>query len=300
MVMLPFISVDTIKKMKNKLDEDLESGLVILGFKAQDPAQYGRLVTDRDGSVKKIVEFLDCSEVEKQITLCNSGIMMIRGKYIEQLLSKVEANNAKGEFYLTDVVSIALEQGINCQHIITKEEEVVAVNNRKELAIAEVVAQISLRNKFLSEGVTLIDPSTVYFSRDTVIAEDVTIFPNVFIGPGVNIESGVQIKSFSHIEGATVEKKVTIGPYARIRSGVTLSEGVRIGNFVEIKNSKIASGSKINHLAYIGDTEMGSNVNIGAGVITCNYDGFNKHKTTIGDDVFVGSNVALVAPIFDW
>ena len=294
---VPFVNPDTIKRMYSKLNEDSESALVVLGFETEDSAHYGRIVTDKNGNMQKIVEFEDCSEEEKQISLCNSGIMMIKGKHIEKLLSKVKTNNAKCEFYLTDIVGIALGQGLKCQYIMTSENEVTGVNDRRDLAIAEETIQIILRKKFLEEGVTLVDPNTVYFSMGTVIAKDVMIFPNVFIGPGVKIESGVQIKSFSHIEGATIEKNVIIGPFARIRPGTVLNENVRIGNFVEVKNSKIASSSKINHLAYVGDTDMGSNVNIGAGVITCNYDGFDKHKTIIEDDVFVGSNVSFIAPI---
>jgi bifunctional UDP-N-acetylglucosamine pyrophosphorylase/glucosamine-1-phosphate N-acetyltransferase len=294
---VPFITPETISKMRSKLAEDKKNALVVLGFEAQDPAQYGRLSIDQSGQLKKIIEFLDCNEEEKQITLCNSGVMMVRGQHLEQLISKVKPNNAKGEFYFTDIIGIALEQGLVCEYLITKEEEVAAVNNRKDLAKAEGIIQKSLRNKFLEEGVTMIDATSVYFSADTSIEEDVTIFPNVFIGPGVVIKSGVQIKSFSHLEGATIEKNAIIGPFARIRPGTTLGENVKVGNFVEIKNSLIASGSKISHLSYIGDTEMGSNVNIGAGTITCNYDGFNKHKTTIADNVFVGSNVSLVAPV---
>ncbi|NRA73762.1 MAG: bifunctional UDP-N-acetylglucosamine diphosphorylase/glucosamine-1-phosphate N-acetyltransferase GlmU [Rickettsiales bacterium] len=294
---VPFISADTIKKMQGKLEENPKSALVVLGFESQDPRQYGRLVINSKGQLQKIVEYLDCTELEKKITLCNSGIMMVKKKYIEQLLPKIRANNVKKEFYFTDIVGIALEQKLHCEYFTTKEEEVVAINNRSDLAKAELIIQNHLRNKFLSNGVTLVDPKTVYFSMDTVIANDVIIFPNVFIGAGVKIATGVQINSFSHIEEATIEKNSNIGPFARLRPGTKLSENVRIGNFVEIKNSKIAQGSKIRHLSYIGDTEMGSNVNIGAGAITCNYDGLKKHKTIIEDDAFIGSNAALIAPL---
>jgi bifunctional UDP-N-acetylglucosamine pyrophosphorylase/glucosamine-1-phosphate N-acetyltransferase len=293
---VPFITTATIKEMKNKLSSSSNTALVVLGFEAHDPAQYGRVVT-KDGRLQKIIEFLDCTEAERRITLCNSGIMMVKGNQLEQLLSKVKANNAKGEFYFTDIVGIALDQGLSCEYIVTKEEEVTAVNNRKDLANAEAVIQQALRNKFLSKGVTLVDPSSVYFSADTAIAEDVIIYPNVFIGPGVTIESGVQIKSFSHLEGAMIGKDAVIGPFARIRPGTKLGEKVKVGNFVEIKASHIASNSKIGHLTYIGDTEMGSHVNIGAGTITCNYDGVNKHKTIIEDKVFIGSNSSIIAPI---
>jgi bifunctional UDP-N-acetylglucosamine pyrophosphorylase/glucosamine-1-phosphate N-acetyltransferase len=294
---VPFITESTIREMEATLTKKKDVALVVLGFEAKDPAQYGRLVLDAGGRLQKIVEFLDCSAQEKKVTLCNSGIMMVKGKHLEGLLSKVKPDNAKGEFYFTDIVGIALDEGLACEHIVTMEEEVAAVNNRLDLAKAEGIIQASLRNKFLSNGVTLIDPESVYFSMDTIIAQDVTIFPNVFIGPGVTIESGVQIKSFSHLEGVTIQKNANIGPFARIRQGTILGEDVKVGNFVEIKNSKIKSKSKISHLSYIGDTEMGSEVNIGAGVITCNYDGYNKHKTIIEDKVFVGSNVALIAPI---
>ena len=294
---VPFVTASTIKKMHSKLMESSKSALAVLGFEAKDPAHYGRLVINHEGHLQKIVEFLDCTALEKKITLCNSGIMMVKAKHIKQLLSKVKANNAKGEFYFTDIVGIALSQGLHCQHIITKEEEVVAINNRKDLSIAEGIVQKNLRNKFLSKGVTLIDPNSVYFSMDTVIAPDVTIFPNVFFGPAVKIETAVQIKSFSHIEGATIKKNSIIGPFARIRPGTNLGEDVRVGNFVEIKNSKIGTRSKISHLAYIGDAAIGRDVNIGAGVITCNYDGLCKHKTVIGDGAFIGSNVALIAPV---
>lgn len=291
----PFVKADTIKKMYKLLDS--ETAVVLLGFIAKDPAKYGRLIINNKNELKEIVEFLDCTEEQREINICNSGIILINGKYASSLLDKIKPNNAKGEYYLTDLVKIANDSNIKCKYITIDEFEAVAINSREELVQAEAIIQHQLRKKHLSSGVTLVDSSSVYFAIDTEIEEDVIIYPNVFFGLGVKVKFGCKIKSFSHIDGAHIDENVVIGPFARVRPGAHIKSSAKIGNFVEIKNTTVGERSKINHLAYIGDTTIGQEVNIGAGTITCNYDGFSKHKTTISDGVFIGSNVSLIAPV---
>lgn len=293
----PFLKPGTIKKMHAMLNLEERNALVILGFIAKDPALYGRLVINNHDELTEIIEFLDCTDEQKKINICNSGVMLINSKYIRKLLAQIKPQNAKQEYYLTDLVHIARKEGLICRYITVDEFEAVAINSREELARAEAIIQNQLRKKFIANGVTLIDQNTVYFAMDTIIENDVIIHPNVFFGPGVTIKSGTEIKPFSHIEGATIGANAIIGPFARIRTGTNLGNKVRIGNFVEIKNSEIKDETKINHLSYIGDAKVGENVNIGAGTITCNYDGFNKYATHIMDGVFIGSNTALIAPI---
>lgn len=290
----PLIQHSTIKKMIDKLDD---FSLCILGFEDEEENAYGRLVVDSRGHIEKIVEFKDADDEEKKIALCNSGVVAVDGKKIKELLSAVKNNNAAKEFYLTDIVGIAGEMGLKRTFIKTEIEEVLGVNSRFELAKIESIKQNQIRKKMMDQGITLLDPSSVYFSFDTKIANDVIIHPNVFFGPKVVIEKDVEIKSFCHIEGAEIASNVVVGPFARIRPETKIAQNVRIGNFVEIKKSQLKNGAKVNHLSYIGDSEVGENSNIGAGVITCNYDGYNKFKTKIGDGVFVGSNSALVAPV---
>ena len=290
----PLISHQTLEKMLQKIDD---FSLCILGFDDEDENAYGRLVINDSGHIEKIVEFKDASEIEKKIALCNSGVIAVDGDALPHLLSQIKNNNSAHEFYLTDIVAIANNQGLKCTFIKTNIAEVLGVNSRVELANIEKIKQKQIRQKMMENGVTLISPKSIHFNFDTEIAQDVIIYPHVFFGPKVKIESYVEIKSFCHIEGAKIQKNAVIGPFARLRPDTEIQENVHIGNFVEIKKSQIAKNSKINHLSYIGDSEIGENTNIGAGTITCNYDGFNKFKTTIGDNVFIGSNSALVAPV---
>jgi bifunctional UDP-N-acetylglucosamine pyrophosphorylase/glucosamine-1-phosphate N-acetyltransferase len=290
----PLISHQTLEKMLQKIDD---FSLCILGFDDEEENAYGRLVINDFGHLEKIVEFKDANEIEKKIALCNSGVIAVDGDALPHLLSQIKDNNSAQEFYLTDIVAIANNQGLKCTFIKTNINEVLGVNSRIELANIEKIKQKQIRQKMMENGVTLVSPKSVYFNFDTKIAQDVIIYPNVFFGSEVVVESGVEIKSFCHIEGAKIQKNAKIGPFARIRPQSEIAENVHIGNFVEIKKSQIAKNSKINHLSYIGDSEIGENTNIGAGTITCNYDGFNKFKTKIGDNVFIGSNSAIVAPI---
>jgi bifunctional UDP-N-acetylglucosamine pyrophosphorylase / glucosamine-1-phosphate N-acetyltransferase len=290
----PLISHQTLEKMLQKIDD---FSLCILGFDDEEENAYGRLVINDFGHLEKIVEFKDANEIEKKIALCNSGVIAVDGDALPHLLSQIKDNNSAHEFYLTDIVAIANNQGLKCTFIKTNIDEVLGVNSRIELANIEKIKQQQIRQKMMENGVTLISPKSVYFNFDTKIAQDVIIYPNVFFGSEVVVESGVEIKSFCHIEGAKIQKNAKIGPFARLRPQSEIAENVHIGNFVEIKKSQIAKNSKINHLSYIGDSEIGENSNIGAGTITCNYDGFNKFKTKIGDNVFVGSNSAIVAPV---
>jgi bifunctional UDP-N-acetylglucosamine pyrophosphorylase/glucosamine-1-phosphate N-acetyltransferase len=289
----PFIESQTLE---NIIENSKENDVSVLSFKADNPASYGRLVTNGK-NLEKIVEFKDASKEEKDINLCNSGVMAINGAKINDLLAKIDDQNASEEFYLTDIVAIAKKENLKCSFIKCSEDEVLGVNSKLQLSEAEKVFQDKMRQKMMLEGVTLIDPNSVYFSYDTKIANDVVIEPNVVFGPNVTIAPDCQIKAFSHIEGAKIAKNAIIGPFARIRPGAILDENVKIGNFVEVKKSNISMGVKINHLSYIGDANIGQNSNIGAGTITCNYDGYNKFTTNIGSDVFIGSNSALVAPI---
>ncbi len=294
----PFIKPATINKMQSLLESARdESALVVLGFVAKNPGQYGRLVVDSHDDLKAIVEFLDCTDDQRDIRLCNSGIMLLNGKYADELLAKVKNNNAKKEYYLTDLIHLAKQQNLSCKYIVIDETEAVAINTRTELVQAEYLIQDQLRNHFIVSGVTLLDSSSVYFSIDTKIEQDVVIEPHVFFGPEVEIASGTEIRSFSYIEGAKIGKNNIIGPFARIRPGTETHQKVRVGNFVEIKNSMIHDNAKINHLSYIGDAYIGKEVNIGAGTITCNFNGYSKSATRILDGAFIGSNVALIAPV---
>lgn len=290
----PLVSSQTLEKMSANLGE---FALCILAFNDYEENAYGRLVVDEKGHVKRIVEFKDASADEKKITLCNSGVMAIDGEKISMMLSKVKNDNAAKEFYLTDIVSIAGQMGLQRTFLTTSMAEVLGVNSKVELARIEEIKQNQIRKEMMENGVTLIDPSSVHFAFDTKIANDSIIHPHVVFGKEVEIESNVEIKSFSHIEGAKIAAGSIVGPFARLRPGTKLAENVKIGNFVEVKKSQIKSGAKVNHLSYIGDSEIGEESNIGAGTITCNYDGYNKFKTTIGRNVFVGSNSALVAPV---
>ncbi len=294
---VPFIQPATLKKMLNRLDQNPQAALVVLAMHQTAPNPYGRLVTDNQAKIKKIVEVKDASDDEKKITLCNSGFFAVKGKHLLDLLKKVQPSPVTGEYYLTDIVAIADSQGLQVFYEETNATEVQGINTQHDLAVAEACFQTHARTKAMENGVTLIDPSSVYFSFDTQIASHVTIYPQVYFGPQVTIESGAEILSFSHLEGAHIKSRAKIGPFARIRPSTIIEADARIGNFVEIKNTTVGSQSKVNHLAYVGDSQIGSQCNIGAGTITVNYDGVNKWKTTIKDKVFIGSNSSLIAPL---
>jgi bifunctional UDP-N-acetylglucosamine pyrophosphorylase/glucosamine-1-phosphate N-acetyltransferase len=290
----PLIDTATFERLRTALKDG--AALAVLGFRAADPAGYGRLLVEGNELVA-IREHADASEAERTVTLCNAGVMAFAGKTALKILDRIGNGNSKGEYYLTDAVAIVRELGLRAAVIETDEDEVRGINTKAQLAEAEQVMQRKLRQAALDAGVTLIAPETVFLAADTTFGKDVTIEPFVVIGPGVAIDDGAVIHSFSNIVGARIGKNASIGPYARLRPGTVLGEGVRIGNFVETKAADLEAGVKVNHLTYIGDTHIGENANIGAGTITCNYDGFDKHRTEIGAGAFVGSNSSLVAPV---
>lgn len=290
----PLIDAVTFERLRTALKDG--AALAVLGFRAADPTGYGRLLVE-DGQLVAIREQADASEAERAVTLCNAGVMAFAGSTALKILDRIGNGNSKGEYYLTDAVTIVRELGLRAAVIETGEDEVRGINTKAQLAEAEQVMQQRLRRAALDAGVTLIAPETVFLSADTTFGKDVTIEPFVVIGPGVAIDDGAVIHSFSNIVGARVGKGASVGPYARLRPGTVLGEGVRIGNFVETKAADLEAGVKVNHLTYIGDTHIGQNANIGAGTITCNYDGFDKHRTEIGAGAFVGSNSSLVAPV---
>ncbi|MHA1536304.1 MAG: bifunctional UDP-N-acetylglucosamine diphosphorylase/glucosamine-1-phosphate N-acetyltransferase GlmU [Alphaproteobacteria bacterium] len=292
----PFIQSSTLENMIAARAADAAPAVVVLGFRPGDPGAYGRLVVDGEG-LQAIVEARDASPEELAIDLCNSGVMAIDGEALFELIDAIGNDNSKGEFYLTDIVRIARDRGLSCAHIEADEGELLGVNSRADLAVAEAIMQGHLRAGAMAAGVTLSDPQSVWFAFDTEIGNDVSIGPNVFFGPGVSVASGAEIKAFSHIEGAEIAAGATVGPFARLRPGARIGKGARIGNFVEIKNALIEAGAKVNHLSYVGDARVGARANVGAGTITCNYDGFNKSHTDIGAGAFIGSNTALVAPV---
>ncbi|GAA3870934.1 bifunctional UDP-N-acetylglucosamine diphosphorylase/glucosamine-1-phosphate N-acetyltransferase GlmU [Celeribacter arenosi] len=289
----PFITGGTLENMKAAREI---SDIVFLGFEAADPARYGRLVMEGE-KLARIVEFKDASEAERAITFCNSGVVCCDAETIFALIDKIGNDNAASEYYLPDLVALAWENGKTATAVTCDEAETLGVNTRAELARAEAIFQSLKRAEALENGVTLTSPDTVFFSLDTLLGRDAVIEPNVVFGPGVTIESGARIRAFSHLEGCHVSMGATVGPYARLRPGAEISNDAHIGNFVEIKNALIGEGTKVNHLTYIGDAEIGDRTNVGAGTITCNYDGVFKHRTTIGRDAFIGSNTMLVAPV---
>lgn len=271
--------------------------VVVLGFRPPDPGQYGRLVVNAAGHLDAIVEYKDASQDERAIGLCNSGMMAADAALLFDLLDQVGNDNAAGEYYLTDIVAIARARGLDVGVVEADAEELTGVNSRADLAVLEAIFQTRMRAAAMVAGVTLIDPTTVYFAHDTALGRDVVIEPNVVFGPGVSVADGAVIRAFSHLEGATVDQGATIGPYARLRPGAVIGQGARVGNFVEVKKATLEAGAKANHLSYIGDARVGAAANVGAGTITCNYDGFDKHLTDIGAGAFIGSNTALVAPV---
>ena len=291
----PLIQAETVARLKASLAAG--AGVAVLGFHAADPTGYGRLLTDSSGALVAIREEKDASAAERAITLCNSGVLAFSLPDTLGVLSRIGNANAKGEYYLTDAIEIARADGAKTAVVVCPETEVLGVNARDQLAVAEGLFQARMRARAMAEGATLIAPETVWFCHDTKLGRDCLIEPNVFFGPGVSVGDNVHIRANCHIEGATIDTGARIGPFARLRPGAKLGQDVHIGNFVEVKNVTMAQGSKANHLAYVGDGSVGRDANIGAGTIFCNYDGFNKHRTEVGDGAFIGSNSSLVAPV---
>lgn len=294
---VPFVSAETMRTMIARLRADDEPAAVVLAFEPEEPQQYGRVIAD-GGKVTWMVEHSDADETQRACRLCNSGLLAARAELLFGLLEKVGNDNAQGEYYLPEIVNIAISDGRMCAVVVTNDaDEVAGINSRAELASAEGRWQQRRRALAMADGATLVAPETVFFSWDTQLGRDVTIEPNVVFGPGVEVADAVTIHAFCHLEGARLASGVTIGPYARLRPGAVLEERAKVGNFVEIKNSILGSGAKANHLTYLGDATVGAGANIGAGTITCNYDGYFKHKTEIGPRAFIGSNSSLIAPV---
>jgi bifunctional UDP-N-acetylglucosamine pyrophosphorylase/glucosamine-1-phosphate N-acetyltransferase len=283
--------------MLDRLDGQGGPGVVVLASTPDDPLKYGRIILGEGDHIAKMVEFKDATEEERAVRLCNSGMMAVRSADLFRWLDKVGNDNAAGEYYLPDVVNIAAAEGRDAVVIEADPYETAGVNSRAELAHLELDWQRRRREQALQDGATLIDPESVWFAADTKLGRDVTVEPHVVFGPGVEVADGATIKAFSHIEGATIATKAVIGPFARLRPGAKVGENAKVGNFVEVKKATLGTGAKVNHLSYIGDADVGANANIGAGTITCNYDGFGKYGTVIGDGAFIGSNTALVAPV---
>jgi bifunctional UDP-N-acetylglucosamine pyrophosphorylase/glucosamine-1-phosphate N-acetyltransferase len=290
----PLIQADTLARLRAALAGG--AAVAVLGFTPADPTGYGRLITDAMG-LAAIREHKDATEAERAIGFCNGGLMALAGAHALAILDRIGNSNANREFYLTDAVAIARDMGLKAVAIETSEDDVRGINTKAQLAEAEAVLQQRLRRAAMDAGVTMVAPETVFLSSDTRFGRDVEIEPNVVFGPGVTVEDGAVIRSFSHIEGARVGKGARVGPFARLRPGADLGEDVHIGNFVEVKAASIEAGAKANHLAYIGDARVGAGSNIGAGTITCNYDGYAKHRTDIGKQAFIGTNSSLVAPV---
>ena len=295
---VPFVRAQTMRAMLDRLHAGDKPAVVVLGFEPADTLQYGRILAHEDGRIAAMVEHKDATEDQRACTLCNSGLMAVRSADLSGLLARVGNANAAGEYYLVDIVNVANAAGRSCAVVITDEpDEVAGINSRAELAEIEARWQAKRRAQAMAEGVSLIAPETVWFAWDTALGRDVTIEPNVWFGPGVTIADNVRIKAFCHIEGATLASGVEVGPFARLRPGTVLGEQAKVGNFVEMKAASLGAGAKASHLTYLGDAEIGAGANIGAGTITCNYDGYFKHKTVIGERAFIGSNSALIAPV---
>ncbi len=288
---VPLVETATLRRMLDALTPEVAA--VVLAFRPSDPGAYGRVV-DRDGLIERMVEYRDASAAERAVTLCNSGLMAVRARDLWPLLARVGNANAAGEYYLPDIVELA---DLPSRVIETGAAEVAGINSRAELAGVEAAWQAARRRTMMDAGVTLIAPETIWFAHDTVVAADVTIEPHVWFGPGVSVASGATIRAFSYIEGASVGAGAEVGPFARLRPGADLGARSKVGNFVEVKQARLGDGAKVSHLSYVGDADIGARANIGAGTITCNYDGFFKYRTTIGDGAFIGSNSALVAPV---
>ena len=291
---VPLVSAATMRAMLDRLNRGDDPRAVVLGFRPDNAAAYGRIIADGQGMIGKMVEFKDASEAERAVTLCNSGLMAVRSTDLFVLLDQIGNDNAAGEYYLPDIIMLP---GAQSAVIETEAWEVAGVNSRVELAGVEAMWQARRRIEAMREGVTLVAPETVFFAHDTVLGRDVVVEPNVVFGPGVTVADDVVIHAFSHLEGARIERGAAIGPYARLRPGAEIGVKAKVGNFVEIKKARLGEGAKVNHLSYIGDAGVGAGANIGAGTITCNYDGFFKYRTEIGAGAFIGSNSALVAPV---
>ncbi|MXP14597.1 bifunctional UDP-N-acetylglucosamine diphosphorylase/glucosamine-1-phosphate N-acetyltransferase GlmU [Altererythrobacter confluentis] len=295
---VPFVRPATMQSMLDRLHQPDAPAVVVLGFEPDDALQYGRVIADAEGRITKMVEFKDASAEERACTLCNSGLMAARSEDLFDLLARVGNDNAQGEYYLVDIVNVANADGRRSAVVTTDDPaEVAGINSRKELADAERQWQEFRRDEAMADGVSLKAPETVFFSWDTKLGRDVTIEPNVVFGPGVTVADNATIRAFSHLEGASVGEFASVGPYARLRPGTVLEESAKVGNFVEIKNATMGKGAKASHLTYLGDAKIGADANIGAGTITCNYDGYFKHQTVIGERAFIGSNSSLIAPV---
>ena len=293
----PLVEAETMAHMLERLNAPDAPAVVVVGFRPADPLAYGRILAAPDGTIGKMVEYKDATPEERAVNLCNSGLMAVRSTDLFELLEKVGNDNAAGEYYLPDIVMQAAAQGLKSAVIEAQPWEMAGVNSRAELALVEAEWQRRRRLKAMADGATLVAPDTVWFAHDTVVGRDCVIEPNVVFGPGVRVADGVCIRAFSHIEGADIAAGAEIGPYARLRPGAEIGEQAKVGNFVEVKKARLGRGAKANHLSYIGDAEVGASANIGAGTITCNYDGFFKYPTKIGAGAFIGSNSALVAPV---
>ena len=291
----PFIEPSTLLRMSKERNDGAK--VVVLGFNTKRKNSYGRLIISSDGSLEEIVEYKDANTDQRKISFCNSGVICTDSKLLFNLIGEVENNNANNEYYLTDIVKLAKNKNLKCAAVECAENEAMGINSKVELANAETYFQTRKRIEMMLNGVTLIAPETVWFASDTVVGRDTIIEQNVIFGPEATVESHALIKSFSHIEGAHVSKGAIVGPFARLRPGAELANNSKVGNFCEVKKSQVGEGAKINHLSYIGDTKIGDNANIGAGTITCNYDGVSKHFTEIGESAFIGSNNSLVAPV---
>jgi bifunctional UDP-N-acetylglucosamine pyrophosphorylase/glucosamine-1-phosphate N-acetyltransferase len=293
----PFVEGATLRSMLDRLDGEDGPGVVVLASSPADPLKYGRIILGQGDRIAKMVEYKDATEEERAVRLCNSGMMAVRARDLFRWLGAVGNDNAAGEYYLPDIVNIAAAEGREAVVIEGGPYETAGVNSRAELAHLELEWQRRRREQALDEGATLIDPESVWFAHDTKLGRDVTVEPHVVFGPGVAVADGATIHAFSHIEGALIGAKASIGPFARIRPGTRLAERTKVGNFVELKKAEVGEGAKVNHLSYVGDAQVGARANIGAGTITCNYDGFGKYGTVIGAGAFIGSNTALVAPV---
>lgn len=291
----PLLRIETLQKMLKVRRNG--ASVVVLGFSPADASPYGRLMMNAAGGLEAIIESKDATPQQRAIGFCNSGVMAVDGAVLFSLLDEIGNDNVKGEYYLTDIVARARARGLLCAAVEADADEVLGVNSRVELAQAEAILQRRLRRQAMLNGATLLDPETVYFSFDTVLGRDVVVGQNVVFGPGVSIADGVHIKAFSHLEGARVAQSAEIGPFGRLRPGADIGKAAKVGNFVEIKAAQIEAGAKVSHLSYIGDARVGTGANVGAGTITCNYDGFEKHFTDIGAGAFIGSNTCLVAPV---
>jgi bifunctional UDP-N-acetylglucosamine pyrophosphorylase/glucosamine-1-phosphate N-acetyltransferase len=293
----PFVAADTLTEMLARLDGPDAPAIVVLASSPEDPKTYGRVILGQGDTIAQMVEYKDATEAERAVRLCNSGMMAVRSGDLWRWLAKVGNDNAAGEYYLPDIVMVAAQEGRASVMVETDSWQTAGVNSRAELAHLELDWQRRRREEALDEGATLVDPESVWFSHDTKLGRDCTIEPHVVFGPGVVIDEGATIRAFCHIEGATIATGCEVGPFARLRSGALLETGAKVGNFVEVKKARLGAGAKANHLSYIGDADVGAKANIGAGTITCNYDGFGKYRTDIGKGAFIGSNTALVAPV---